>query len=131
MIVYDVKCSKGYVFTEWFNSSADFDAKSKAGDIACPECGDSKIGKALMAPNVATGGGCGTGSGGLRRPGLRSRHVSFFRQVTAPTARRVPAQRRPSGIDQPDSFSFKAFAMSSPDMEWGKWPMNFPSVFIR
>ena len=56
MIVCDVKYSKGHVYTEWFNSSSDFDAKSKAGDIACPECGDCHISKALMAPNVVTWG---------------------------------------------------------------------------
>ena len=55
MIVYDVKCGKGHVFTEWFDSGTDFDAKAANGKIACPECGDSNISKALMAPNVSTG----------------------------------------------------------------------------
>jgi hypothetical protein len=34
---------------------ADYDAKAANGEIVCPSCGDRKIEKALMAPNVAGG----------------------------------------------------------------------------
>ncbi len=54
MIVFDLKCSKGHTFEEWFDSSADFEARTKAGEIACPECGDNDTAKALMAPNLST-----------------------------------------------------------------------------
>ncbi len=52
MIVYDVECTNGHVFTEWFSNSRDYDAKASAGEVACPECGDTDVHKALMAPNV-------------------------------------------------------------------------------
>jgi len=55
MIVYKVQCSKGHVFEEWFASSTEYDTKSAAHDIACPDCGDTEVSKAIMAPNVATG----------------------------------------------------------------------------
>ncbi len=74
MIIYSVQCSHGHVFDEWFSNSADYDAKAAAGEIACPECGDRQVGKAIMAPRVAkaaaaapvpscqTGGGCQGGA---------------------------------------------------------------------
>ncbi len=57
MIVFDLKCSKDHSFEEWFDSSADYEAKAAAGAIACPKCGDRNIAKALMAPNISAGAG--------------------------------------------------------------------------
>ncbi|MBT5432842.1 MAG: DUF1178 family protein [Alphaproteobacteria bacterium] len=54
MIVFDVKCSNDHVFEGWFSDTATFQAQARAGDIACPLCGDTAVEKALMAPNVAT-----------------------------------------------------------------------------
>ncbi|OIR07921.1 hypothetical protein GALL_97840 [mine drainage metagenome] len=53
MIRYSVQCSQGHVFDEWFSNSADYDVKAAAGEIACPDCGDHQISKAIMAPSVA------------------------------------------------------------------------------
>jgi hypothetical protein len=53
MIVYSVQCAHGHVFDEWFSNSADYDAKAAAGQVACPTCGDTRVSKAIMAPNVA------------------------------------------------------------------------------
>ncbi|MEO5336211.1 MAG: DUF1178 family protein [Magnetospirillum sp. WYHS-4] len=76
MIVFDLKCSKGHTFEEWFASSGEFEKLAKKKQIACPKCGDKQVAKALMAPSVATskpstpsappmptcgGGGCGGG----------------------------------------------------------------------
>ncbi len=55
MIIFSLKCSKGHSFDEWFASSAEFDAQAAAGEIPCPECGDTTVGKALMAPNIGVG----------------------------------------------------------------------------
>lgn len=55
MIVFDLRCAHGHVFEEWFASSADFEAKTAAHEIACPQCGDHDVGKALQAPHVAGG----------------------------------------------------------------------------
>lgn len=54
MIVFDLKCRKDHVFEGWFTDSATFRAQADAGEVACPICGDTKVTKALMAPNVAT-----------------------------------------------------------------------------
>ena len=55
MIVFDLKCAGGHVFEEWFASSADFEERKAAHAVACPECGDTEVGKALMAPRIASG----------------------------------------------------------------------------
>jgi len=54
MIVFDLKCRKDHVFEGWFADSATFQAQADGGEVACPMCGDTKVSKALMAPNVAT-----------------------------------------------------------------------------
>ncbi len=57
MIVFDLKCEgAGHVFEAWFGSSADYEDQKARGLLACPMCGDSRIGKALMAPAVAAKG---------------------------------------------------------------------------
>lgn len=56
MILFDLKCGGGHVFEAWFKSSAAYDDQRAGGLIACPVCGDSDVGKALMAPNVAPKG---------------------------------------------------------------------------
>ena len=52
MIVIDVKCSKGHVFEGWFKDNASFVEQVEAGAIVCPECGDTHVARALMAPNL-------------------------------------------------------------------------------
>lgn len=57
MIVFDLKCEgHGHVFEAWFGSSADYADQQKRGLISCPLCGDARVGKAVMAPAVATKG---------------------------------------------------------------------------
>lgn len=56
MIVFDLKCGGGHVFEAWFGSSADYESQRARTLIACPMCGDSRIEKAVMAPNVAAKG---------------------------------------------------------------------------
>lgn len=53
MILYTLQCSKEHQFEQWFDNSADFDVKKAQGALACPECGDTHVEKAIMAPNVA------------------------------------------------------------------------------
>lgn len=55
MILYSLQCGNGHVFDEWFASGADYEAKAKARDIACPDCGGTDVRKAIMAPNVSRG----------------------------------------------------------------------------
>lgn len=56
MIVFDLKCGQDHVFEAWFGSSAAYEAQRADGMIACPICGDTGIGKAVMAPNVGAKG---------------------------------------------------------------------------
>ncbi|MGN6819111.1 MAG: DUF1178 family protein [Sphingomonas sp.] len=56
MIVFDLKCGAGHVFEAWFGSSGDYRDQLARGLVSCPLCGDGAIEKALMAPNIATGG---------------------------------------------------------------------------
>ena len=55
MIAFDLRCAKDHVFEVWFKDSAAYAEQVKAKAVSCPTCGDKKISKALMAPNVATG----------------------------------------------------------------------------
>jgi len=53
VIVFDLKCGLGHVFEAWFGSSQAYENQRASNLIACPMCGDTAIGKAVMAPNVA------------------------------------------------------------------------------
>ena len=54
MIKYCLQCTHGHEFEGWFASSASYDAQVAAGQLTCPECNSSDVGKSIMAPNVAT-----------------------------------------------------------------------------
>ena len=56
MIRYRLNCRKGHQFEGWFASSTAFDRQAKQGRVTCPNCGTSKVSKALMAPSIAKGG---------------------------------------------------------------------------
>lgn len=56
MIKYDLKCTGcAHQFEGWFPDSAGFDSQVSAGEVLCPVCASPDIGKAIMAPNIATG----------------------------------------------------------------------------
>lgn len=55
MMVFDLRCTKEHVFEAWFPDSKTFERQAKKGQVTCPVCGDTKVAKALMAPNIATG----------------------------------------------------------------------------
>ena len=52
MILYDLNCSNGHKFEAWFRDSNGFDTQSKRGEIECPMCSDTDVGKAPMAPRI-------------------------------------------------------------------------------
>lgn len=75
MILYRLICSQKHTFDQWFDNMADYDAKRDESAIVCPECGDTHVSKALMAPSLTGSGGtvgrahepmpsCGAGGGG-------------------------------------------------------------------
>lgn len=57
MILFKLRCAHDHHFEGWFKDNATYDAQAAAGEIACPICGDTNVGKGIMAPrlNKATG----------------------------------------------------------------------------
>jgi hypothetical protein len=53
MISFNLTCSKGHEFGGWFPSSDSFDKQVAKKQIPCPDCGDTAVSKAIMAPAVA------------------------------------------------------------------------------
>lgn len=55
MISFNLRCAKDHVFEAWFKDGKSYDRQAKQGRVSCPACGDNKIEKAPMAPNIAAG----------------------------------------------------------------------------
>lgn len=55
MIRYSLICERDHEFDGWFSSSDGYEEQAAAGEVACPQCGSTRVSKALMAPNVARG----------------------------------------------------------------------------
>jgi hypothetical protein len=55
MIKYALACAGGHAFESWFPDSAAYDKQRKRGFVACPECGSTRVDKAIMAPAVVGG----------------------------------------------------------------------------
>jgi hypothetical protein len=53
MILFTLRCTSGHEFEGWFRDGDGFEAQQKAGEISCPECGDTSVEKAVMAPRLA------------------------------------------------------------------------------
>jgi len=53
MILFELKCTSDHRFEAWFRDGAAYEAQAAAGTIACPQCGDTRITKAPMAPRIA------------------------------------------------------------------------------
>jgi hypothetical protein len=53
MIRYNLVCAKGHEFESWFANSAAYDKQARRGLVECPNCGSSKVEKALMTPRLA------------------------------------------------------------------------------
>jgi hypothetical protein len=52
MIHYQLRCEADHEFDGWFRDSAAFDKQAAAGLLECPQCGTSKVSRALMTPAV-------------------------------------------------------------------------------
>ena len=84
MIHYQLRCLSEHAFDGWFRDSAAFEKQAKAGLVACPECGDTTVNRALMAPSIARGGAVVDQSGQAAAPA----------PVPAKSAAAMPAQVR-------------------------------------
>ena len=52
MIKYSFKCSNGHEFDSWIQSADALDKLKTSGMISCAICGDMKVERALMSPQV-------------------------------------------------------------------------------
>jgi hypothetical protein len=55
MIKYALACAEGHAFDSWFPDSAAYEKQRKRGFVACPECGSTRVDKAIMAPAIVGG----------------------------------------------------------------------------
>lgn len=55
MIHYRLRCRQGHEFSGWFNDSTAFDRQAAQGLVECPDCGETVVERALMAPAVVVG----------------------------------------------------------------------------
>lgn len=53
MIHYQLRCAAGHEFDGWFKDSTGFDTQAEAGMVACPCCGSTEVGRALMTPGIS------------------------------------------------------------------------------
>jgi hypothetical protein len=54
MIRYALVCEKAHAFESWFADSSAYDRQAKRGLVSCPQCGSTKVEKAIMAPRLST-----------------------------------------------------------------------------
>ena len=54
MIRYALVCEQAHTFESWFSDSAAFKKQAKRKLIACPQCGSTKVEKAIMAPQISS-----------------------------------------------------------------------------
>ncbi len=55
MILYNLTCSSGHEFEAWFRNGDAYTEQASSGAVACPDCGDSSVRKAPMAPSLGKG----------------------------------------------------------------------------
>ena len=55
MIKYALGCAEGHAFDSWFPDSAAYEKQRKRCFVICPECGSTRVDKAIMAPAVVGG----------------------------------------------------------------------------
>ena len=52
MIKFALACDKGHDFESWFPDGAAYQQQAERGLIACPDCGSTRVDKAIMAPAI-------------------------------------------------------------------------------
>jgi hypothetical protein len=53
MILFKLRCGAEHEFEAWFRDGAAYERQAGRGLVACPDCGDTAIAKAPMAPRLA------------------------------------------------------------------------------
>lgn len=62
MIKYRLRCTNDHAFESWFKDSATYERQEKRKLLECPVCGNPKVERAIMAPNVGRKGNARTES---------------------------------------------------------------------
>ena len=88
MIVFDLKCAQEHVFEAWFADTDTCTSQISGGEVACPICGDHKVAKAPMAPNIPAGTGRGRGRGSARVP-AKAANAAPSMAMEPPTAEQM------------------------------------------
>ena len=52
MIRFALRCSAGHEFEAWFRDGDGYEVQQQAGEISCPDCGETTVEKAVMAPSI-------------------------------------------------------------------------------
>lgn len=52
MILFELNCGQGHSFEIWFKDGNTADRQLARKMVECPNCGDRRVGKALMAPRI-------------------------------------------------------------------------------
>jgi hypothetical protein len=78
MILFTLRCAHGHEFEGWFRDGDGYEAQQQAGEIACPECSDTSVEKAVMAPRL-----------GRSRPALPALSPAQFRAALTELRRQV------------------------------------------
>jgi hypothetical protein len=53
MILFKLRCGAEHEFDAWFRDGATYDRQAARSQVACPDCGNTAIEKAPMAPRLA------------------------------------------------------------------------------
>lgn len=59
MISFSLKCAQGHEFEAWFRNGETYETQAAAGEVACPDCGATRVEKAPMAPRLVKARGDG------------------------------------------------------------------------
>ena len=81
MILFTLRCARDHEFEGWFRDGDTFEAQQKAGEIACPDCGDTTVEKAVMAPRL--GRSREEASPAVEASRVRAALIALRRQVEA------------------------------------------------
>ncbi len=99
MIRYSLQCGKGHGFDSWFQNADAFNALARAGQLACPVCGDAAVEKGLMAPAVAPARKAEAAQAATAgKPGLTA-PASELEEALAEIRRRVEADSEYVGMN--------------------------------
>jgi hypothetical protein len=128
MIHFSLRCAKGHEFEGWFRDGVTYEKQAKAGKIACPQCGATRIEKAPMAPRVARSSGkAATSPAEMRRAlvALR-RHVETNCDYVGPRfaeeARRIHYGEAPAKAIYGESSDEEAKALTEEGISVGRIP---------